>query len=259
VADTHGDSIVFVLVQGVLVALGCALGLSRYLWLVERLALIPMVTWTPIRESLTTASITMFIGFVAWNYLHFWTEQRLRAASHGSPGIDDDIAAQPASRLTTMLPLARVLLGATIVLLVAFLALSQLGADFTTLLAGAGVFGLALSFGSQALVRDIVSGIFFMSDDAFRVGEYVDTGKLKGTVERVTMRSVQLRHQNGQIHTISFGQLASVTNYSRNWRTIKFNLWVAAETDIDKARKAAKRVGQELRRTRSSAPNSCCR
>jgi len=238
-------------------AAGAVLGIVivlTELWLVERLNVIPMATWTPIRESLTTASITMFIGFVAWNYLHLWTEQRLRAASHGSPGIDDDIAAQPASRLTTMLPLIRVLVGATIVLLVAFLALSQLGADFTTLLAGAGVFGLALSFGSQALVRDIVSGIFFMSDDAFRVGEYIDTGKLKGTVERVTMRSVQLRHQNGQIHTIPFGQLASVTNYSRNWRTIKFNLRVAAETDIDKARKAAKRVGQELQQDAEFGP-----
>ena len=217
------------------------------LWLVERLALVPLALWLPIRHSLETTAITLFLGFVAWRYLDTWTEQRLRAASPGlAPGIDDDVAAEPASRLTTILPLARVLVGVGILLSVAFLGLSQLGVDVTTLLAGAGVFGLALSFGSQALVRDIVSGVFFMSDDAFRVGEYIDTGRLKGTVERVTLRSVRLRHQNGQIHTIPFGQLNAITNFSRDWQTVKFNLRLSRDTDLEKTRKTVKRVGQEM-------------
>ena len=217
------------------------------LWLVERLEVLPMATWEPIRHSLITASVTLFLGFVAWRYLDLWTEQRLRAATPGlAPGIDDDVAAEPASRLTTLLPLVRVSVGVGILVLVAFLALSQLGVNLTTLLAGAGVFGLAISFGSQALVRDIVAGIFFMSDDAFRVGEYIDTGRLKGTVERVTLRSVRLRHQNGQIHTIPFGQLNAITNFSRDWQTVKFNLRVVRDTDLEKTRKTVKRVGQEM-------------
>ena len=217
------------------------------LWVVERLALLPMAKWEPIRHSLITASVTLFVGFVAWRYLDLWTEQRLRAASPGlGPGIDEDIPAEPASRLTTLLPLVRVSVGVGILVLVAFLALSQLGVNITTLLAGAGVFGLAISFGSQALVRDIVAGIFFMSDDAFRVGEYIDTGRLKGTVERVTLRSVRLRHQNGQIHTIPFGQLQAITNYSRDWQTVKFNLRLARDSDLEKTRKTVKRVGQEM-------------
>ena len=217
------------------------------LWLVERLELLPMAKWDPIRHSLITASATLFVGFVAWRYLDLWTESRLRAASPGlAPGIDDDVAAEPASRLTTLLPLVRVSVGVGILVLVAFLTMSQLGVNVTTLLAGAGVFGLAISFGSQALVRDIVAGIFFMSDDAFRVGEYIDTGRLKGTVERVTLRSVRLRHQNGQVHTIPFGQLQAITNFSRDWQTVKFNLRVARDTDLEKTRKTIKRVGQEL-------------
>ena len=126
------------------------------------------------------------------------------------------------------------------------LALTQLGIQIAPLLAGAGVFGLAISFGSQALVRDIVSGIFFMADDAFRVGEYIDTGRLKGTVERISLRSVQLRHQNGQVHTIPYGQLTSVTNFSRDWQTVKFNLRLARDTDIEVVRKAVKKLGQEM-------------
>ena len=232
------------------VTAGAILALSislAELWLVERLELLPVAKWEPIQHSLITASATLFVGFVAWRYLDLWTEQRLRAASPGlAPGIDDDVAAEPASRLTTLLPLVRVSVGVGILVLVAFLALSQLGVNVTTLLAGAGVFGLAISFGSQALVRDIVAGIFFMSDDAFRVGEYIDTGRLKGTVERVTLRSVRLRHQNGQIHTIPFGQLQAITNYSRDWQTVKFNLRVARDTDLEKTRKTVKRVGQEM-------------
>ena len=84
------------------------------------------------------------------------------------------------TRLTTVLPIVRELsFGATIAI-TALIVLSAVGVDIGPLLAGFGIIGLALSFGSQALVKDIVSGIFFMTDDAFRVGEYIDTGKLKG-------------------------------------------------------------------------------
>lgn len=233
------------------IAAGAILALSimlSELWLVERMGLMSMATWTPIRHSLETTAITLFAGFIGWRYLDLWTEERLRAASGGlSPTqMDEEIAVEPASRLTTALPLVRVLSGVAILFFVAFLGMSQLGVDVTTLLAGAGVFGLALSFGSQALVRDIVSGVFFMSDDAFRVGEYIDTGRLKGTVERVTLRSVRLRHQNGQIHTIPFGQLNSISNFSRDWQTVKFNLRLSRDSDLEKTRKSVKRVGQEM-------------
>src|SRR5262249_26053570 len=110
----------------------------------------------------------------------------------------------------------------------------------------ASIFGLAISFGSQSLVRDIVSGIFFMADDAFRIGEYIDTGRLKGTVEGMSIRSLRLRHQNGQIHVIPFGQIQHVTNFSRDWTTVKFNLRLSHETDVEKLRKAVKQIGIEM-------------
>jgi small-conductance mechanosensitive channel len=221
-------------------------------WLVDEFALIPPATWLAVRRSLITAGSTLFIGYVAWRYLHHWTEARLRAAAPGLAGgaasdaEDDEEGATPASRLTTILPMLRVLAGIAILVIVALLALSQLGVEITPLLAGASVFGLAISFGSQALVRDIVSGIFFMADDAFRVGEYIDTGRLKGTVERISLRSVRLRHQNGQVHTIPYGQLTSITNFSRDWQTVKFNLRLARDTDLEKVRKTVKQLGQEM-------------
>jgi small-conductance mechanosensitive channel len=125
---------------------------------------------------------------------------------------------------------------------------------FERRLAGFGVIGLALSFGSQALVRDIMSGIFFMADDAFRVGEYVDTGRLKGTVEKITVRSVQLRHQSGLVHTVPFGQLQAITNASRDWATVKFNIRLERGIDLEQARKIIKRVGQEMLEDAELAP-----
>lgn len=217
-------------------------------WLVEELAIVERQAWEPVRRSLVTAALTLVSGYVAWRYLHQWTEHRLRAAVPGLGEAEDGDNPPPASRLTTVLPVLRILLGITIVVMAVLVALSQLGVNIAPLLAGAGVIGLAISFGSQALVRDIVSGIFFMTDDAFRVGEYIDTGKLKGTVEKITLRSVRLRHQNGQIHTIPFGQLTSITNFSRDWQTVKFNLRLARDTDQEKVRKTVKKIGEEMMR-----------
>jgi small-conductance mechanosensitive channel len=80
----------------------------------------------------------------------------------------------------------------------------------------------------------------------FRVGEYIDCGRAKGTVEGFTLRSLKLRHRNGQVHTIPVGQLGQITNFSRDWLTVKFNLRFARDTDIEKLRKTAKKIGQEM-------------
>jgi small-conductance mechanosensitive channel len=150
------------------------------------------------------------------------------------------------TRLGSVLPILRgITIGAAIGIVI-LLGLTQLGFDIAPLLAGFTILGLAVSFGSQTLVKDIVSGFFFMVEDAFRVGEYIDTGKLKGTVEKISLRSLQLRHQSGLVHTIPFGTLSQVTNASRDWATVKFSLRLDRSTDIEKARKAIKKIGIEL-------------
>ena len=121
--------------------------------------------------------------------------------------------------------------------------LSELGVNITPLIAGASVLGLAVSFGSQSLVRDIVSGMFFLAEDSFRVGEYIDGSKVKGTVEGFSVRSIRLRHQNGQLHIVPFGQLTHITNFSRDWTTVKFNLVLRAQH----RRRAAAQDGEEDR------------
>ena len=124
--------------------------------------------------------------------------------------------------------------------------LASLGVDIAPLLAGAGVVGLAIGFGSQTLVRDVVSGAFFLIDDAFRIGEYVDVGAAEGTVEQMSVRSLRLRHHLGAVHTVPFGEVKTLTNYSRDWAIMKLKLSVPFDTDIDKVRKLLKAVGREL-------------
>ncbi|MBV9554184.1 MAG: mechanosensitive ion channel, partial [Alphaproteobacteria bacterium] len=188
---------------------------------------------------------TLLVAFVAWELVRLAIDRHLLTTVAGPtlPGNTDDEAAAPASRLQTVLPLLRAAFAMVIGVLAALIVLSRLGVDTAPLIAGAGVFGLALSFGSQSLVRDIISGLFYMWDDAFRVGEYMDTGRLKGTVEALGIRSVKLRHQNGPLHTIPYGQLGAVTNLSRDFATMKFNLRFEPRTDIELVRKTTKQVG----------------
>jgi len=124
--------------------------------------------------------------------------------------------------------------------------LMQAGVDIAPLFAGAGIVGLAIGFGAQTMIRDIFSGLFFLIDDAFRLGEYIDTGGAKGTVERISIRSMQLRHQNGPLHTIPFGEIQQLTNYSRDWVIMKLPLRVTLDTDPERVRKLIKKLGQEL-------------
>lgn len=192
-------------------------------------------------------AVFAFVGWVALVFLHaFFEGYKPRPRTVGP--VDEDVVHEQGvpSRLGTVLPVLRgVVLGAVLGLTV-LVVLSRLGVDIGPLLAGFGILGLAISFGSQALVRDIVSGVFFMLEDAFRVGEYVDTGRLKGTVEKISLRSMQLRHQSGQIHTVPFGQVQSLTNASRDWATVKFNVRLDHSADIEQARKAIKKVGIAL-------------
>jgi small-conductance mechanosensitive channel len=196
-------------------------------------------------HSAWSAVVTLFVAYTVWELGRLAIERHLQDVGGGPklPGADAEEELSPGSRLQTMLPMLRVGFGVIIAVLAALIVLSRLGVDTAPLIAGAGVFGLAISFGSQSLVRDVISGVFYMWDDAFRVGEYIDTGRLKGTVEALGVRSVKLRHHNGPLHTIPYGQLGAVTNQSRDFATIKFNLRFEPGTDVELVRKAAKQIG----------------
>lgn len=231
----------------VAVLIGVAVTIAES-WVVDVFGLASPDQWDQITRSSRTAAITLFLAFVLWELFKYATQPYMARTPRNAAEAagDGDATATPASRIGTMMPLLRMAAAILIVFLAVVIALEDFGINVMPLIAGASIFGIAISFGSQTLVRDIVSGIFYLTDDAFRVGEYIDCGKAKGTVEGFTLRSIRLRHQNGQVHTIPFGQLGQITNFSRDWITVKFNLRFARDTDIEKLRKAAKKIGQEM-------------
>ena len=147
------------------------------------------------------------------------------------------------TRTETILPLIRIFIKITLIVMTVMICLSSLGVNIGPLIAGAGVVGIAIGFGAQTLVRDIVSGFFYLIDDAFRIGEYVVIDQIRGTVEKISIRSFQLRHHNGPVHTIPYGEIRSLTNWSRDWAIMKFELRIPYETDIEKVRKLIKKIG----------------
>ncbi len=217
------------------------------IWAVEVFGFVMDEEFRKIAKALAGSFVVLVIGYIIYEATRAWAAARFGTESAvAGPEAEDVDELQPRSRLGTIIPFLTGSFLVVIVIIAVLFGLSDLGFNTAPILAGAGIFGLAISFGSQALVRDIVSGIFYMVDDAFRVGEYIEAGRLKGTVEKILLRSLRVRHQNGQFHTIPYGQLGAVTNYSRDWSTIKFNLSLARDSDLEQVRKAAKQCGLRM-------------
>ena len=210
----------------------------------------PDLSWVPdtYLESTIDVLVIIFIGYVLYHFFRIWIDSKI---AEETPDVDeaelgDEGGAGGASRLATLLPLFRGGILAIVVVSIILIVLMELGINVSPLFAGAGVVGLAVGFGSQTLVRDIFSGAFFLVDDAFRKGEYIDIGDVKGTVEKISVRSFQLRHHLGALHTIPFGEIRVLTNYSRDWVIMKLPLRVTYDTDVERVRKMVKKLGQEL-------------
>jgi small-conductance mechanosensitive channel len=190
----------------------------------------------------------LFIGYIVYHVFRIWIDSKIQEEVGDQPEgeLGDEGGGTSASRLATLLPLFRGFILSAVVVTIILILLLQLGINVSPLFAGAGVVGLAVGFGAQTLVRDIFSGAFFLFDDAFRKGEYIDIGLVKGTVEKISVRSFQLRHHLGALHTIPFGEIQFLTNYSRDWVIMKLKLRLTYDTDVEKVRKLVKKLGQEL-------------
>ncbi len=200
-------------------------------------------------DRLLDVMVIIFIGYIIYHAFRIWIDSKIEAELGDQPEAelgDEGSGASSASRLATLLPLFRNFVLIIVVVTITLIVLMEFGINVGPLFAGAGIVGVAVGFGSQALVRDIFAGAFFLFDDAFRKGEYLDVGGVKGTVEKISVRSFQLRHHLGALHTIPFGELQVMTNYSRDWVIMKLPLRVTYDTDVEKVRKLIKKLGVEL-------------
>jgi len=195
--------------------------------------------------ALVKVLFTAALTWVAWRSIAAMIDPRMPDGKKSLIDADEaDLI--PQTRIETLMPLFRFAARFVVILISALVMLSSLGINIGPLLAGAGVLGLAIGFGAQTLVRDIVSGVFFLLDDAFRIGEYIEFENLRGEVESISLRSLKLRHHKGAIHTIPYGELRSITNHNRDWSIYKMEFRLHIDTDIEKTRKLIKKLGQEL-------------
>jgi small-conductance mechanosensitive channel len=196
----------------------------------------------------TEIVLISFLSYIAYQAVKVSIDAAIAEETGGMVEAErgDEGGAVGATRLATLLPIFRNFLLGVIVVIAGMVILSEMGIDIGPLFAGAGVIGLAIGFGAQSLIRDVFSGAFFLIDDAFRRGEYIDLGSVKGSVEKISIRSMQLRHHLGPLHTIPFGEIQHLTNYSRDWVMMKLPLRVTYDTDVEKVRKLIKNLGKEL-------------
>lgn len=197
----------------------------------------------------TLLILTVAIFF--WQFISSWIEAKIQEAIPAEPedkDKEDDEwgAAANRGRSYTLLPMLRKFIGTILVTMVTMTILSSMGVDIGPLLAGAGVVGLAVGFGAQKLVADMFSGFFYLLDDAFRVGEYIEAGGITGTVENISLRNVMLRHHRGMLQIVPHSELGAITNYMRGGIIVKFNLDFPYDADIDQIRKVIKKVGQGM-------------
>ena len=209
-------------------------------------------TRSPLIIALINIAIIVIVVDFIWHVAHTAIDRYISEADSGTAVSVDE--ARRRARLRTLLPIGRhvlqVVLGVTAILMI----LSSLGVQIAPLIAGAGVVGVAIGFGSQTLVKDIMSGMFYLLDDAFRVGEYIVADKYKGTVESFSLRSIKLRHHRGPLYTITFGSLGAIQNMSREWVIVKTAFTVPFDTDITKVKKVIKQVNEQLQADPELAP-----
>ena len=199
-----------------------------------------------------SAVIILLVADVLWQAAKAAIDRKLAdAADLGQPNTDE---ARRRARIRTLLPIFRNILFFVVVAVAAMMALAAMGVEIGPLIAGAGVVGVAIGFGAQSFVRDVIAGMFYLLDDAFRVGEYIQAGNYKGTVEGFSIRSIKLRHHRGPIYTVPFGVLGAIQNQSRDWVIDKLMVGITYDSDLERARKLIKQIGLDLAQDPEFAP-----
>lgn len=199
---------------------------------------------TRIVRGAVNAAVILLVADWVWRVARAVIDRSL-AEAQGAAATEGE-AARRRARIRTLLPILRNIMFIVLAVMAVMMALSALGIEIAPLIAGAGVIGVAIGFGAQTLVKDVISGLFFLFDDAFRVGEYIQSGSYKGTVESFSLRSIKLRHHRGPLYTVPFGELGAIQNMSRDWVIDKMTIGVTYDSDLEKARKLVKDVGKKL-------------
>ena len=192
-------------------------------------------------SALATVAIAALVAAAIWESSNAFLDHQINALSR------DGLYAR-AARLRTFRPMLRTALLCTIIAVVGLTALSEIGVNVAPLLAGAGIVGIAIGFGSQKLVQDLITGLFLLIENGVQVGDNVNVAGLTGNVENVSIRTIRLRAGDGSIHIIPFSAVTTITNASRGAGNAAVSVSVAYKEDTDRVSQILKDIVAEMRK-----------
>jgi moderate conductance mechanosensitive channel len=198
-------------------------------------------------SGLLAFAVTLLLAVAGWEVVNAAIERHLAQLAQ-------DAQAARSARLRTLLPLLRTTLAVVIVIVAGMMVLSEIGVNIGPLLAGAGIVGVAIGFGSQKLVQDLITGIFLLLENAMQVGDAVTVSGLTGTVENLSVRIIRLRAADGSVHLIPFSSVTTVTNVNRGLGNAAVSVSVAAHEDTDRVCEVLKAIAAEMREETDFAP-----
>ena len=217
-------------------------------WNVEAFAWFGSELGRRVTGNALSIGVVVIIALALWEISASAIERYLTAIEAGD--------APRRTRIRTLLPLMRTALLCVIIVVSSLMILSHLGIDIAPLLAGAGVVGLAIGFGSQALVKDIITGLFILLEDQIAVGDIVDVGKdHNGVVEAISIRTIRLRDLSGTVHTVPFSEVTSVKNLTKEYSFAVARIGISYMEDIDRVVEILRQVGDELMQDEALRPS----
>ncbi|MFD2615274.1 mechanosensitive ion channel family protein [Paenibacillus gansuensis] len=190
-------------------------------------------TWQLVGWVVLKIVIIIILGRVLVNIAFKILDQAMKEREHTRLKIDT-------RRTHTIVKLVKNIVSSTVYFIIILLVLSEIGINLAPLLAGAGVLGLAIGFGAQTLVKDIITGFFIIFEDQFAVGDTIQTGTYKGTVEVIGLRTTRLKSWTGEVHFIPNGSIVQVTNYSLNNSIAVVDITIPNDIHVDSAIEAIK-------------------
>jgi small-conductance mechanosensitive channel len=221
------------------------------IWFITAIALLeawglPVLFWLTagglggrVFDAMLTVVVAVLLAIVAWEGANAAIARHLAALSSSSQ-------LARAGRLRTLLPFLRTALLITILLIVGMIVLSAIGVNIAPLLAGAGVIGIAVGFGSQKLVQDLITGLFLLLENAMQVGDVVTVAGMTGTVEALSIRTIRLRALDGAVHLIPFSSVTTVTNQTRDYSYAVLDVAVGLNEEPGPVEQVLRDVGAEM-------------
>jgi moderate conductance mechanosensitive channel len=192
--------------------------------------------------SLVSIGITVVAALVTWEFVNALLDRYLTRAIGG--GYSE---LRRAARIRTLMPLLQNVLLSVLAVFVGLIVLSEIGLNIAPLLAGAGVVGIAVGFGAQALMKDLFGGISIIIEDSIAVGDIVGIGDKGGVVEWMSLRVMRLRDFDGTVHTIPFGEVQTISNRTKDFAFAVFQIAVSRGSDIEHVQRVVREVGATMR------------